>query len=176
MRRILDRSDDTFRQWLAQYIVTKRVTLEQNFHSLYNTFLLFIDDLKLNQLVKHETLKNIKILLRSDKKQVSNFDDRRLLKNLGHWLGLITLARNQPIFFEDLNLRDLLFEAFYKGQQELLFVIPFVVKVIVSAGKSIVRFSKHFKSLSYNSRFFNPPVLGLIRFSKFWRKSIDSLI
>ncbi|KAE9549180.1 hypothetical protein FO519_007605 [Halicephalobus sp. NKZ332] len=138
LRRILDRSDDTFRHWLAHYIVSKRVTLEQNFHSLYNAFLLFVNDAKLNQLIKQETLKNIKILLRSDKKHtVSNFDDRQLLKNLGHWLGLITLARNQPIFFEDLNLRDLLLEAFQKGQQELLFVIPFVVKVILSSNKSI---------------------------------------
>jgi len=139
LKRILDRNDDTFRQWLAQYLVMKRITLEQNFHSLYNAFLLSVDDPKLNSFVKQETLRNIKILLKSDKRQAaSNFSDRQLLKNLGHWLGLITLARNQPIFLEDLNLRDLLLEAFYKGQQELLFVIPFVVKVIISASKSIV--------------------------------------
>jgi len=36
------------------------------------------------------------VLLRSDK-GVSNFSDRSLLKNLGHWLGLMTLAKNKPI-------------------------------------------------------------------------------
>lgn len=36
------------------------------------------------------------VLLQSDKVP-ANFSDRSLLKNLGHWLGLQTLARNKPI-------------------------------------------------------------------------------
>jgi hypothetical protein len=38
----------------------------------------------------------LQVLLRSDK-GVANFSDRTLLKNLGHWLGMITLAKNKPI-------------------------------------------------------------------------------
>ena len=38
------------------------------------------------------------MLLQSDK-GVSNFSDRSLLKNLGHWLGMLTLAKNKPILF-----------------------------------------------------------------------------
>lgn len=38
------------------------------------------------------------ILLRSDKRQAAtNFGDRQLLKNLGLWLGAITIARDHPI-------------------------------------------------------------------------------
>uniref|UniRef100_A0A7E4W0G9 CNOT1_HEAT domain-containing protein n=1 Tax=Panagrellus redivivus TaxID=6233 RepID=A0A7E4W0G9_PANRE len=139
IRKIINDNDDNFREWLAQYLVMKRITLEQNFHALYNGFLLALNDVTLNDMVKLETLRNIKILLKSDKKHAaSNFCDRQLLKNLGHWLGLITLGRNEPILLDELNLRDLLLEAFYKGQQELLYVIPFVVKVIISCGKSSV--------------------------------------
>jgi CCR4-NOT transcription complex subunit 1 len=46
--------------------------------------------------VLKETFSNIRILLTSDK-SIANFSDRSLLKNLGHWLGLMTLARNKPI-------------------------------------------------------------------------------
>jgi hypothetical protein len=139
LRQILQKHDDTCRKWLAQYLVMKRITLEQNFHSLYNSFLVTLNDEKLNHYVKQETLRNIKILLKSDKKHdTSSFDDRQLLKNLGHWLGLITISRNYPVVLDDLNLRDLLLEAFYKGQQELLYVIPFVVKIIMASPKSTV--------------------------------------
>jgi CCR4-NOT transcription complex subunit 1 CAF1-binding domain len=71
----------------------KRAAVEQNFHPLYNSFLLSINDDQLDHIVKTETYRNIGILLRSDKQQiVSNFNDRQLLKNLGHWLGMITIG------------------------------------------------------------------------------------
>ena len=38
------------------------------------------------------------MLLRSDK-GVANFSDRSLLKNLGHWMGMLTLAKNKPILY-----------------------------------------------------------------------------
>lgn len=39
------------------------------------------------------------VLLTSDK-AAANFSDRSLLKNLGHWLGMITLAKNKPILYQ----------------------------------------------------------------------------
>lgn len=104
--------------------------------------------------------------MRSDK-GIANFSDRSLLKNLGHWLGMLTLGRNKPIlqvllykrindfvrvnFFVnyivfsflycqqiDIDLKSLLVEAYHKGQQELLYVVPFVAKVLESCAKSRV--------------------------------------
>lgn len=40
----------------------------------------------------------LQVLLTSDK-AAANFSDRSLLKNLGHWLGMITLAKNKPILY-----------------------------------------------------------------------------
>lgn len=103
------------------------------------------------------------VLLRSDK-GIANFSDRSLLKNLGHWLGMLTLGRNKPIlqvlllsqiscillwvlygFYHilitlqiDIDLKSLLVEAYHKGQQELLYVVPFVAKVLESCAKSRV--------------------------------------
>ncbi|CAB0005984.1 unnamed protein product [Nesidiocoris tenuis] len=75
------------------------------------------------------------VLLRSDK-GIANFSDRSLLKNLGHWLGMLTLGRNRPILSEELDMKSLLVEAYNKGQQELLYVVPFVAKVLESCAKS----------------------------------------
>lgn len=76
-------------------------------------------------------------MLKSDK-SMANFSDRSLLKNLGHWLGMITLAKNKPILLDDIDLKMLLVEAFNKGVQELLFTVPFIAKVLESCAKSKV--------------------------------------
>ena len=79
----------------------------------------------------------VKVLLRCDK-GVANYSDRTLLKNLGHWLGLLTLAKNKPILFREMDVKGLIYESYHKGAQELLYVIPFVAKIIESAAKSRV--------------------------------------
>lgn len=113
----------------------KRASIELNFHALYSNFLDVLKAREVNRLVTKETYRNIKVLLRSDK-GIANFSDRSLLKNLGHWLGMLTLARNQPILHIDIDLKALLLEAYHKGQQELLYVVPFVAKVLESCAKS----------------------------------------
>uniref|UniRef100_A0A914DTZ4 CCR4-NOT transcription complex subunit 1 n=1 Tax=Acrobeloides nanus TaxID=290746 RepID=A0A914DTZ4_9BILA len=139
MNMIIQENGEDFTRWLARYLVTKRVTLEQNFQPLYNNFLIALNDPVLDKCIKEETYRNIKVLLRSDKRHAaSNFGDRQLLKNLGHWLGTITIARDRPIITNELDLKSLLLEAFYKGQQELLYVVPFVAKVLLSCTKSSV--------------------------------------
>ncbi|XP_014252247.1 CCR4-NOT transcription complex subunit 1 isoform X3 [Cimex lectularius] len=123
--------------WMAQYLVMKRASIELNFHILYSNFLDVLKIPELNVLVLQETFRNIRVLLRSDK-GTANFSDRSLLKNLGHWLGMLTLGRNKPILHDDLDLKSLLVEAYSKGQQELLYVVPFVAKVLESCSKSQV--------------------------------------
>ncbi|XP_073847856.1 CCR4-NOT transcription complex subunit 1 isoform X2 [Musca autumnalis] len=123
--------------WMSQYLVLKRASMEFNFHTLYFNFLEALMNPEINKYVTKETIRNIKVLLRSDK-GVVNFSDRSLLKNLGHWLGMMTLARNKPILQIDLDLKSLLAEAYHKGQQELLYVVPFVAKILESSAKSKV--------------------------------------
>lgn len=123
--------------WISQYLVMKRASIELNFHALYSNFLDCLKIPAINQLVTKETFRNIKVLLRSDK-GIANFSDRSLLKNLGHWLGMLTLGRNKPILQVDIDIKSLLVEAYVKGQQELLYVVPFVAKVLESCAKSRV--------------------------------------
>ncbi|XP_018113580.1 CCR4-NOT transcription complex subunit 1 isoform X2 [Xenopus laevis] len=128
---------DEFMPWVSQYLVMKRVSIELNFHSLYSNFMDALKNLEFNKMVLVETYRNIKVLLTSDK-AAANFSDRSLLKNLGHWLGMITLAKNKPILHTDLDVKSLLLEAYVKGQQELLYVVPFIAKVLESSVRSVV--------------------------------------
>uniref|UniRef100_A0A671N2T8 CCR4-NOT transcription complex subunit 1 n=1 Tax=Sinocyclocheilus anshuiensis TaxID=1608454 RepID=A0A671N2T8_9TELE len=128
---------EEFMPWVSQYLVMKRVSIEPNFHSLYSNFLDTLKNPEFVKMVLNETYRNIKVLLTSDK-AAANFSDRSLLKNLGHWLGMITLAKNKPILYTDLELKSLLLEAYVKGQQELLYVVPFVAKVLESSLRSVI--------------------------------------
>ncbi|KFW03359.1 CCR4-NOT transcription complex subunit 1 [Fulmarus glacialis] len=123
---------EEFMPWVSQYLVMKRVSIEPNFHSLYSNFLDTLKNPEFNKMVLNETYRNIKVLLTSDK-AAANFSDRSLLKNLGHWLGMITLAKNKPILHTDLDVKSLLLEAYVKGQQELC-----LAKVLESSVRSVV--------------------------------------
>ncbi|XP_033896039.1 CCR4-NOT transcription complex subunit 1 isoform X5 [Acipenser ruthenus] len=128
---------EEFMPWVSQYLVMKRVSIEPNFHSLYSNFLDTLKNQDFIKMVLSETYRNIKVLLTSDK-AAANFSDRSLLKNLGHWLGIITLSKNKPILYTDLEIKSLLLEAYVKGQQELLYVVPFIAKVLESSVRSMI--------------------------------------
>ncbi|KRX58418.1 CCR4-NOT transcription complex subunit 1 [Trichinella sp. T9] len=132
MHELLDRS---FFPWLAQYLVVRRISTEANFHHLYCSFVTAFKRQVFSEATLQETFRNIKILLRTDK-MLANFTDRMLLKNLGHWLGMITIGQEQPILSKYLDLKSLLVEAFWKGQQELIYVVPFTAKVLESCANN----------------------------------------
>ncbi|KAI6241643.1 CCR4-Not complex component, variant [Aphelenchoides fujianensis] len=139
MKEIIRSQDKNFIPWLAQYLVIRRITTEQNHQGVYNSFLMAIADEALNEHILRETYRNIQTLLNSDKRHAaSNFSDRQLLKSLGLWLGSITIARDEPILYKDLNLKGLLLDAFYRGQQDLLYVVPFIAKVLLATSKSVI--------------------------------------
>ena len=85
------------------------------------------------------TVENINLLLHDDK-VTSSSSVRSLLKNLGSWLGMLTLQRNKPILQKHLDVRNLLIEAYERGR--LVAVVPFVAKVLENV---------------QNSRIFKPP-------------------
>ena len=93
MKQIIGAHDKNFIAWLAQYLVIRRITTESNHQNVYYTFLQSIGDETLHSQILRETYRNIKTLLSSDKRRAAaNFSDRALLKNLGLWLGSITIV------------------------------------------------------------------------------------
>ncbi|KAJ3214619.1 hypothetical protein HDU67_001427 [Dinochytrium kinnereticum] len=130
---------ETHFRWFSHYIVVKRSSIEPNFHELYISFLESLQQPALHRNILHETYSNIKILLNSEK-TVTSSSERSLLKNLGTWLGGITLAKNRPIKHKNLAFKDLLIEGY--DSDRLIVVIPFCCKVLEQC---------------HNSKIFKPP-------------------
>ena len=100
--------------WFAVYLVVKRASIEPNFHSLYISLLDAVDDKQLFRLVLDASFSNVKALLSSNKVK-TNSGERSLLKNLGSWLGQLTIARNQPVLMRDLDIKGLILESYQTG-------------------------------------------------------------
>ncbi|KAL7487906.1 hypothetical protein ACHAW6_013484 [Cyclotella cf. meneghiniana] len=123
--------------WLGNYLVVKRISTQPNFHSLYLSFLDNLGDYGkgLVEAILSSVYINVGKLLRSQKITTST-SERSLLKNLGSWLGQITLARNRPILQIMLDCKELLFQGYETGM--LIAVTPFVAKILEGAKNSAV--------------------------------------
>ncbi|MBW0484102.1 hypothetical protein O181_023817 [Austropuccinia psidii MF-1] len=121
--------------WFAKYLVNQRVSIEPNNHSLY---LQFLDKLSIPQMYKkinNETFIRCALMLNSEQTLLSG-TDRTILKNLGSWLGSLTLAKDLPIKHHNIAFKDLLLQGFRSNR--LIVAIPFVCKVLEQSNKSKV--------------------------------------
>lgn len=84
-----------------------------------------VGDKALHALLLETTFHNLRILLLSERLKTET-SERSLLKNLGSWLGKLTLARNKPILFTDLDLKTILYDAYEQGK--MIAVLPFINK------------------------------------------------
>jgi len=121
--------------WLANYIVTKRVAAQPNFQPMYRVFLERFGSRELDREVLRTTLEASKRFLSSEKIKTST-QERSSLKNLGAWLGRITLARSRPLLYRDLNVKELLWDAYETGR--LFAVVAFLAKILEAAAESPV--------------------------------------
>ena len=123
--------------YFVDYVVRKRALVEQNHHRLYIDFLEIVSPgiPKLFDRVLKKSVLTARTMLTSEKITFNN-DERRMLRTLGAWIGLLTLGRNKPILRRDLDLKKLCLEAYSKGR--LFCVVPFVSKVLLGAKMSKV--------------------------------------
>ncbi|KAG4305375.1 hypothetical protein PORY_000931 [Pneumocystis oryctolagi] len=134
--------------WFAKHLVVKRASTEPNYHSLYLQLLNVLNINLLKHQILHETYTNIIILLNSEKTMLSTME-RSLLKNLGSWLGGMTLSQNKPIKHNNIAFKELLLEGY--DSKRLMVVLPFTCKVLEQAA---------------NSKVFKPPnawIMGILK-------------
>lgn len=126
---------EQYSRWFAHYLVDQRVSTEPNNHGLYLRFIDALNFRALFNFVLHETFIKSAVLLNSEKTlQLSS--ERAILKNVGSWLGSITLARDRPIKHKNLSFKDLLIEGYDNGR--LIVAIPFVCKTLEPCARSKV--------------------------------------
>ena len=79
-------------------------------------------------IVTTTTCDALRVLLKHVDQAVISTSHRTVLKNLGHWLGLITLSRNKPLKARMLDLKALLLRAYDWGW--LTAILPLVCKIM----------------------------------------------
>jgi CCR4-NOT transcription complex subunit 1 len=123
--------------WLGHFLVVKRISTQANFHSLYLSFLDCLGEYGkgLVEAILSSVYHNIGKLLRSPKITTSS-SERSYLKNLGIWLGQITLAKNRPILQIMLDCKELLLQGYETGK--LIAVAPFLAKTMEGAKNSVI--------------------------------------
>ncbi|EUC49278.1 hypothetical protein COCMIDRAFT_85171 [Bipolaris oryzae ATCC 44560] len=126
--------EERHHQWFANYLVEERAKMQPNFQQLYLDMLDLFNDKMLWAEVLRETYASVVRMLNTDSTLGST--ERGHLKNLGSWLGSLTIARDQPIKFRNISFKDLLHEGY--DSDRLLLVIPFTCKVLVQAAKSTI--------------------------------------
>lgn len=126
--------EERHHQWFANYLVEERAKMQPNFQQLYLDMLELFNDRMLWAEVLRETYVVVVRMLNSEGTLGST--ERGHLKNLGGWLGSLTIARDQPIKFRNISFKDLLIEGY--DTDRLLIVIPFTCKVLSQAARSTV--------------------------------------
>ncbi|GAU24430.1 hypothetical protein TSUD_391390 [Trifolium subterraneum] len=125
---------EQYHPWFAQYMVMKRASIEPNFHDMYLKFLDKVNSKALNKEIVQATYENCKVLLGSELIKSSS-EERSLLKNLGSWLGKLTIGRNQVLRAREIDPKSLIIEAYEKGL--MIAVIPFTSKVLEPCQNSL---------------------------------------
>ncbi|OAA67955.1 ccr4-not transcription complex subunit [Niveomyces insectorum RCEF 264] len=114
-------------QWFASHLVEERAKMQPNYHKVYLQLVSHFEDKALWSEVLRETYVSVARMLNSEV-TMQNSTERTHLKNLGGWLGLLTLARDKPIRHRNIAFKQLLIEA--HDTKRLIVVIPFVCKVL----------------------------------------------
>ncbi|KAJ8900176.1 hypothetical protein K2173_024816 [Erythroxylum novogranatense] len=124
---LIDVLKEQYYPWFAQYMVMRRASIEPNFHDLYLKFLDKVNSKALHKEIVQRTYENCKVLLGSELIKSSS-EERSLLKNLGSWLGKLTIGRNQVLRAREIDPKSLIIEAYEKGL--MIAVIPFTSKIL----------------------------------------------
>lgn len=134
-KELKDVVEEKHQQWFAGHLVEERAKMQPNYHQLYLDLVSLFENKSLWSEVLRETYVSVIRMLNAEATMQSS-TERAHLKNLGGWLGSLTLARDKPIKHRNIAFKELLLEAF--DTQRLIVVIPFVCKVLLQGASSTI--------------------------------------
>ncbi|KAK4119530.1 Not1-domain-containing protein [Parathielavia appendiculata] len=134
-KELRDMLEAKHQQWFASHLVEERAKMQPNYHHVYLELVKQFENKLLLAEVQRETYISVSRMLNSEL-TMQNSTERTHLKNLGGWLGLLTLARDKPIKHKNIAFKQLLIEA--HDTKRLIVVIPFVCKVLIQGANSNV--------------------------------------
>ncbi|KAI1633703.1 CCR4-Not complex component, Not1-domain-containing protein [Biscogniauxia mediterranea] len=127
--------EERHQQWFASHLVEERAKMQPNYHQVYLDLVKLFQHQGLWSEVLRQTYISVARMLNAES-TMQNSTDRTHLKYLGAWLGLLTIARDQPIKHKNIAFKQLLIEA--HDTKRLVVVVPFVCKVLIQAAKSTI--------------------------------------
>lgn len=126
---------DKIRQWLALAIVFDRIPTEQAYLQLYSDLMNKFKDSHMSKRVLGYSYKLVNICFDfAYHKPELTPEERKMVRNCGKWLGILTLASNKPILRKDLDLKLRIFEALEARRVNK--IIPIVINIIEGIKKS----------------------------------------
>jgi CCR4-NOT transcription complex subunit 1 len=127
--------EEDYYQWFARQLVDHRAKTQPNYQNLY---LEIVEKLEKRALMSEvlRTTYACAIKMLNAESTINSSLERGYLKNIGNWLGMLTIAQDKPIKHKNIYFRDLLMEAF--DTQRLVVVIPFTCKVLTQGANSTV--------------------------------------
>lgn len=126
-QKIIDIVYHKYDHWFAYELIAKRIVTQPNFHTVFADFIASFHDESIYQLILKDSIFTSLILIQSTILSPYSAECKEL-KNLGTWLGLITLGQNKPLLLYHINIRDVLI---YGIQNNKLFaVVPFVCNIL----------------------------------------------
>lgn len=134
-REICEVMDERHQQWFASHLVEERAKMQPNYHQVYLDLVKLFQHRGLWAEVLRQTYISVARMLNAEA-TMHSATDRTHLKYLGAWLGLLTLARDQPIKHKNIAFKQLLIEA--HDTKRLVVVVPFVCKVLIQASRSSI--------------------------------------
>lgn len=135
MRQMLE--NEATQTWFSKVLVFKRAAQEQPI--IQNNYLAFLSKIakkSLYNLVIKETFNCMNKVISDERIATQNESDKKTLKNIGRWLGQLTLARNKPIVMKYMNIKSLLIDAYKNSRFGI--IIPLVCKILEGAKDSVV--------------------------------------
>ncbi|KAI9190073.1 CCR4-NOT core subunit cdc39 [Blastocladiella emersonii ATCC 22665] len=126
---------EAYYRWFSEYLVRVRAAVEPNFQPLYVSFLRAFASRTLDKCILYDTYVLTEAVLNSDR-TAEAAPERAKLKNIGAWLGALTLGQDRPIKHKHLAIKELLLEGY--DHQRLMVVVPFVCQVLQQAKHSSV--------------------------------------
>jgi len=133
-------TNDNVIKWFSNFLILNRISVEYNNHQIYYELITYIDSKELNNLLIKDSISFIRKLLLSET-IAKDAKEKKVLINLGSWLGIMTLAKNKPILARDLDLKEIIFDAYENGK--LTAIIPFICKILEHSAKTKVFHSKN---------------------------------
>ena len=119
-------------QIFSYIFITTKITQKNNL-SYFNELFTVVNNSSLYKYILKYTIRYIQALLKINSLYIEE-NAFNTLKNLGTWLGLITILKNKPILARDIDFKELIIDSYINGK--LLIVIPFTCKVFSFISKS----------------------------------------